>query len=69
MILLGIHHVDVLAGHQLGFGDRVVLAGDKFVVDILIVELLEDVDVFGDDLRIILPTDEVQRRRRRREGA
>ena len=69
MILLGIHHVDVLAGHQLGLGDRVIFAGHQLVLDILVVELLEDLDVFGDDLRVVLPADEMQRLRGRREGA
>ena len=60
MVLLGIHHVDVLAGDQLGFGDGVVLAGHQLVADVLVVELLEDVDVLGDDLRMVLPADEAE---------
>ena len=39
MILLGVHHVDVLAGDQLGLGDRVVLARHQLVLDVLVIEL------------------------------
>ena len=69
MILLGVHHVDVLAGDQLGLGDRVVLARHQLVLDVLVIELLEDVDVLGDDLRVVLPADEMQRFGRRRRSA
>ena len=68
VVLLRVHHVDVLAAHQLGLGDGVVLARDQLVLDVLVVELLEGVDVLGDDLRVVLPADEVQRLGRSRHG-
>ena len=69
MILLRIHHVDVLAADQLGLDERVILAGDQLVLDILVVELLEDADILGDDLRVVLPADEMERLGRGGEGA
>jgi hypothetical protein len=61
MVLLGIHHVNVLAGDQLGLGDGVVLAGHQLVTDVLVVELLEGLDVLGSDFRMVLPADEAER--------
>jgi hypothetical protein len=68
MILLRVHHVDVLPGDQFGLGNRVVLARHQLVFDVLVIELLEDVDVLGNDLGVVLPPDEMQRFGRRRRS-
>ena len=69
VVLFGVHHVDVLAGDQLGLGDRVILARHQLVLDVLVVQIFEDIDVLGDDLRVVLPADEMQRLGGRRRGA
>jgi hypothetical protein len=69
VILLRVHHVDVLAGDQLGLGDRMILARHQLVIDVLVIQLFEDVDILGHDLRIVLPADEMQGIRRCRQGA
>ena len=69
VILLGIHHVDVLAAGEFRLDDGMVIAGDQFVGDGLVIELFERVDVLLDDLRMILPADEGERLCRRGGGA
>jgi len=61
LVLFGVHHVEVLAADELGFGDRVVFARNQLVRDVLVVELFERVDVLLDNLRVVLPADELER--------
>ena len=58
----------MLAAGQLGFGKRMVVAGNELVSDILVVEFHERLDIFVDDLRLILPSGEGKCGRGRSKG-